>query len=185
MVAALCVAASVRRLAVAIAPAHFDVRVLLEHLGRGDASQSFVEIEQAARADRRAEWFAALFDALEHRGAARTALVNEQLTEIDDVLQRFARVPRVCASLCTSAGFLLAALSIRSSLDSPEVLAEATRAAALRDAVTSAIDIAAIGICGTAFCIAVHVTARRAWRASHADIDRLVERLEAAARPLP
>jgi hypothetical protein len=178
LVSVACVVASARRLAIAVAPSWLDAGVLLERLKAGATKD---DIANAAAAEPRAEWTAALVEATKRQhGPARTALVNEQLLEIDHETQRMARVPRVCASVCTSAGFLLAALSIRASLEAPEVFAEATRSAALRDAVTTAIDIGAIGVCGTAFCIAIHVAARRAARRSHDDIDRLVDALEKA-----
>jgi hypothetical protein len=178
-----CVVASLVRLAVAVAPTWLDARVLLERLRDAPGAESFNVVARAARAERRAEWEAALIDALEEPPPGREALVNEQLAEVDHRMQRLARVPRVCASLCTSGGFLLAAVSLRSSLGDPAIFAPATREGALRDAVTSAIDVAAVGVCGTAFCIAITMIAKRASRARHGDIDRLVDRLEKLAVP--
>ena len=47
-------------------------------------------------------------------GPARVALVNEQLAELDYLAQRWERVPRVCASISTSFGFLLAFATVAS-----------------------------------------------------------------------
>jgi hypothetical protein len=105
-------------------------------------------------------------------------LVNEQLTELDGRAQRWVRVPRVCASLATSAGFLLASIALVQGLAVPAEDDAPTGAGA---AIMGALNALAIGIAGTSFCYAVHVRARRLVRERMAAVDRLVLRLESVA----
>ncbi len=122
-----------------------------------------------------ADWERDLLDALQASGALRVALVNEQLAELDYRAQRWGRVPRVCASISSSAGFLLAALVMSIGLASDDVN--------LEDAVVAAINTVTIGMAGAAFCIAAHLRARTIARARLASTDKLVERLEAWVPP--
>ena len=178
-IAIACMLASGYRVRLALAPTALDPRRLLKEL-RGDAGASrLAAIREAVRRAPEAEWERELFDAMGHPPEARTALVNEQLTEFDLRLQRWARVPRACASIATSCAFLLAALALRAGFSDPEALGEETRAATVRATVTAAADIATIGIAGTIFCVAAHIHARKAARDRLEAVDRLVERLEA------
>jgi hypothetical protein len=108
----------------------------------------------------------------------RDALVNEQLAELDGRAQSWARIPRVCASVATSAGFLLASVVLVQGLavspgdDDP---------VGTRAVIEGALDAVAIGIAGASFCFAVHVRARRIVRDRLAAVDRLVVRLESVA----
>jgi ABC-type Fe3+-siderophore transport system permease subunit len=101
--------------------------------------------------------------------------VNEQLTELDHRVQRWVRVPRVCASICTSSGFLLAATLLRTSLAEPSVNPDVH---GVDVAVLAAVNIAAIGLAGAAFCIALQMHARKAAASSAQAYDRLVALLE-------
>jgi hypothetical protein len=120
-----------------------------------------------------ADWEQDLFAALRSRDSARVALVNEQLAELDFRAQRWGRVPRVCASISSSASFLFAALAMRAGLASDEMDIEG--------AIVAAINVVAVGVAGTAFSIAAHVRAQAMTRARLAATDKLVERLEAWA----
>jgi hypothetical protein len=92
-------------------------------------------------------------------------------------MQRWARVPRVCASIATSAGFLLATLVMRRGLAEADLSGE-TGDLVVRALVGDALTVAGFGIVGTAFCIAAMAQARRLVQDRAAAADRLVERLE-------
>ena len=125
-----------------------------------------------------ADWERDLVEALSAAPDVRAALVNEQLTELDYRIQRWARVPRVCASIATSFGFMLATLVLRDGLaDTGDVPIEVGELV-LRGLVGDALTVGAMGIVGTAFCIGAQSEARRIARARIAGADKLVERLE-------
>ena len=109
----------------------------------------------------------------------RAALVNEQLTELDYRIQRWSRVPRVCASIATSFGFMLATLVLRKGLATPAT--SRSRSASSSSAVwwETRSPWRAMGIVGTAFCIGAQAEAKRIAKARIAGADKLVERLEA------
>jgi hypothetical protein len=170
LVASACVLASVRSLACAVSPTWLDPRLLVEAL-RGDRVADWPRLGAAVATCAGAQWETDLFAAL---GAAderaRTALVNEQLRELDWRARRWARVPRVCASVATSAGFLFACIALMREA--------ALGPADVGEALVSALGALAIGIAGTSFCIAVHVRVRRIVRERLAATDRLVDRIE-------
>jgi hypothetical protein len=119
-------------------------------------------------------WESALWGAFRCASAAeREAGVSEQLLELDWRAQRWQRVPRVCASIATSAGFLCASLSLMRGLAEPEADAGPALVAALGSLM--------LGIAGTSFCVAVHLRARRALRERLAATERLVDRLRSLA----
>jgi hypothetical protein len=184
LVALLCAAASARRLwFVANATWLHPEEALgaLRAIDRADATgkSSAVDALRAAIADEpRADWERDLLEALAApTPEARTALVNEQLGELDFRMQRWARVPRVCASIATSAGFLLATLVMRRGLAEADLSGE-TGDLVVRALVGDALTVAGFGIVGTAFCIAAMAQARRLVQDRAAAADRLVERLE-------
>ena len=111
--------------------------------------------------------------------AARAALVNEQLRELDYRIGRWARVPRVCASICTSGGLLLATMALRIGLTATTDTIDGR--SRIHAAVLDAMDVAAIGLAGAAFCIAIQVRSRKAALSRAEAVDRLVERLERSA----
>jgi hypothetical protein len=171
IVALLCVAASARRLAFAVAPTRLDPAEITIALKK----HSPAEVRQAIQPVQDADWEVALFEALTRPEDARAAAVNEQLTELDYRAQRWQRVPRVCASIATSTGFLLASLALRSALASEDP--------DIDRAVVGAINVAAVGIAGATFCIAVQFAARKVVKARLEATDRLVERLESLSEP--
>ena len=181
LVALSCTAASLRRLKFAVAPTALDPGILLAHL-RGDAGRKRLKharrsIDRIQGAEWEKELLAAISAPIEHRAAR----VNEALTELDYLLKRWSRVPRVCASVATSSAFLLASLTLRVGLAAATDVPEELRGDAINAVVMQAISVAAIGMAGTAFCIAVQVRARRSSMAFVALADKLVERLEAIA----
>ncbi len=178
LVALGCALASLRRVKLAVAPTALSPAVLLQML-RGDAGRArYPRVRDAILADPAAEWEHELLGALETKGAARAALVNEQLTELDYRMQRWQRVPRVCASIASSTGFLLAVWVLRAGLAAAGTGPDQGRGAEIDAVVMRAIDVAVFGIAGAAFCIAAQVRARKASKAFQKDADRLVERLE-------
>jgi hypothetical protein len=124
------------------------------------------------------DWERALTEAFAFPRGARAALINEQLSELDYRAQRWARVPRVCASVATSTSFLLASLALREGLATAAILGEDARGSALDHVVISGLNVATIGLAGAAFCIAIQMRARAAVRSQLESADALVERLE-------
>jgi hypothetical protein len=171
LVAAACVLASARRLAFAILPVWLDPQLLVTALEE-DRDGALQKLQQIVSADQRAGWERELVaSASTSDVSSRPGLVNEQLRELDWRAHRWARVPRVCASIATSAGFLFGSLALIQSL-SVEAGDVTLRA------LVSAVNALAIGIAGTSFCVAVHIRARQAVRKRLAATDRFVERLE-------
>ncbi len=178
-VAFACVAASARRLVFAVAPTGLDPGTLLDAF-RGDKGRARVSalvraIERAPEAD----WERDLVFALGRPKEERAALVNEQLAEFDYRVGKWARVPRVCASIATSSGFLLASLGLRNDLALASDLPPELRDLAFRGAMINALNVISIGVAGTIFCIALQLRARTAAKDRREKTDKLVERLEA------
>jgi hypothetical protein len=175
VIAVLCVAASAVRLRFALVPTGMAPEALESALSHGGGALGRGRLERAVASEPRAFWERALFESLRTPSPQREALVNEQLTELDYLVQKWVRVPRVCASICTSSGFLLAATVLRTSLAMPS---EVMDGQAVDAAVLQAINVAAIGLAGAAFCVAIQMRARRAAASSELAFDRLVGRLE-------
>jgi hypothetical protein len=176
LVALACVLASARRLVLAVAPTGLEPRAVLRAL-QGDGGRSRLSaLRQAVAADDRFVWERELFAAFdEPPGPHRDALVNEQLLDVEWRADRWSRIPRVCASIGTSAGLLFGSVALLQGLAIP---AGADTNTAIHEALMSALDALAVGIAGAAFCASVHVRARRASRECRSAIDELVERLE-------
>lgn len=165
VVVASCVVASTRRLTFAAEATALDAGVLLTAVSAEPAVWPAIRAE--IEAEPAAGWERELILALDSKQAA---LVNEQLGDLDYNAQRWARVPRVCASIASSTGFLLAALVMRNALAADEVDVDS--------AIANAINAVVVGLCGTAFCVAVHLKARSLVRERLALTDKLVNRLE-------
>jgi len=161
-----CIAASARRLWFAThATAVHPDDLLTDPLPR---------LRAAARAPE-AAWERDLLAALEASPAdARTALVNEQLTELDLRLNRWALVPRMCASISTATGIMLGTWVLRTGLLTSEVIDETF----VWGVVTDAVSVVGFGVVGTMFCIVAHTRARRLTRARIVAFDKLIEKLE-------
>jgi hypothetical protein len=166
------VLASARRLAWVVAPTWTNPRLLADALTSPQGPAIVAGLRDAAARDERLAWEGGVLSAIdEHDVRARAARLNEQLSELDWRAQRWSRVPQVCARVAASAGFLFGTIAVIVGLgdDTP---------GASRAALVSALDAAAIGIAGTAFCVAIHLRARRALRERLAGADRLVDQLE-------
>lgn len=178
-IAVACALASARRLWLATNPTALHPELVARAL-RGDAAEAVERLRAIARDEPGADWERDLFEALAApRADVRAALVNEQLTELDYRIQRWSRVPRVCASVAASSGFLLATLVLRRGLADARELTGDVGELVVRGLVGEALTVAALAMVGTAFCIAVHVHARRVARDRAAAADKMVERLEA------
>jgi hypothetical protein len=176
IVALACALASARRLAWAVAPTSLDAGMLLEAVSD---PAGWPRLQSAVAALPGPTWEGDLFQALAERDpASRDALVTEQLLELDWTAQRWARVPRVCASIATSAGFLFGCIALLQGLAVPTgAPPDDGSAPVLGAALFSALNALSLGIAGTAFCVAVHVRARRIVRERHQATERLVARL--------
>lgn len=151
-------------------------------LGRLPESARLVKLREAVADDAGADWERDLLDALaEPRPEARAALVNEQLTELDRRMQRWARVPRVAARIASSLGIMLGMLVLRNGLASAPDLSGELGELFVRDVMGDAILVASLGIVGMSFCIAAHSRSRQMTRAWLESADRMVEILESAA----
>jgi hypothetical protein len=181
IVTVCCVWASLRRLRTAIAPTSIDPAPILEAL-RGEEGRARFDDVCAALADAPdAEWERELVHAFERTGTERTARINELLLDLDYAVSSGARVPRVCASIAASTGFLLASLALRQGLGVVGDLPFEVQDFIIHQAVKDGIDVAAIGICGAILCITIGHRAAKAAKARLALTDQLVERLESLA----
>jgi hypothetical protein len=111
--------------------------------------------------------------------AARGPLIDEQVIEADWSTERWIRVPRVGASIATSAGFLCACVILIQALGADT--SDPAIGGATGSSLTLALDALALGIVGTAFCVAVHLRARVVTRQRRAAVDQLVDRLRTLA----
>jgi hypothetical protein len=182
-----CIVASARALVFALTATSLDPRVLLATL-RGDRDEARARLDAlriAVTDGANESWERDLIVALNEPKETRAAYVNEQLGEVDFRLRRWARVPRVCASIATSSGFLLASLALRNGLATASDLPDDVRERIVHTSIGDAINVAAIGLCGAAFCIAFQSRARSEAKARLTAIDKLVERIETLASGEP
>lgn len=178
-VALTCVLASARRMWLASNPTALHPDDLVASLGRLPDRLSLERLRKILATKSDAGWERDLLDALSAPCAdVRVALVNEQLTELDLRMQRWARVPRVCASLATSIGILLGTLVLRNALAAAPDLSGDLGELFVRDVLGDAIAVVAFGVVGTSFCIGAHAQSRRMERVRLEAADRLIETLE-------
>jgi hypothetical protein len=179
IIAAACVLASFRRLAFALAPTALDAGTLASALrGEGKETRAAALASTAAEVEG-AEWERAVLEAVQGPPEERAAALNEQLRELDYTLARWVRVPRVCASIATSSGLLLAMVALRNGLNVALELPLDVRDAAIGAAITGALNVVALGVAASVFCIAIQVRARKAVKERTEAADKLIERLEA------
>lgn len=181
LVVVTCIGASFRRLYFATMPTALDPAPLVKELLGEKGRARYADICAAIATTPDADWERDLVDALGKPEDIRAALINEQLRELDYRLQRWIRVPRVCASVASSMGFLLAAAALRVGLGQLDGLEDVDVSAAFNDAALDALGIAALGMWGTVTCIAIQMQARRAVKARLDATDKWIERLEALA----
>ena len=177
IVALACLVASARRVFFAHTATRYDLQRLVEEL-RGNAG--------ALRAPRLRErlldsesWEGDVVRALAAEDPrVRVAELNEALTELDFRLGRWARVPRVCASLSSSIGFLLAALLLRRGLSDPTALSGEVAELVTSGIVGQAMAVAGFGLAGAVGCAAFQARGQRAAKACSSAADAFIERLE-------
>jgi hypothetical protein len=178
LVALACAAASARRVWFAANATALHPEDIHAALARAKGPEAIAALRELVANEPDADWERELLDALTAPVAHRIALVNEQLTELDYRIQRWARVPRVCASIATSFGFMLATLVLRKGLaDTGDVPVEVGEMV-LKGLVADALMVGAMGLIGTAFCIGAQSEARRIAKGRSVGADKLVERLE-------
>jgi hypothetical protein len=180
LVALACALASARRLWLVANATALDPSVALGELRAGGVER----LRAAADREPRADWERELVHAVVESGGReeRRARVGEQLTELDYRIQRWARVPRVCASISASMGFLLATWVLRQGLVElgPSTSASVTELV-VRGLIGDALAVVGFGFVGTAFCVAAQRHGRRIARARLRAADELVEALEGCA----
>jgi hypothetical protein len=168
LVALACMVASARRLSLAVAPIGVDPAQLAPVLGSPEAISALGAALASADDEEDLSWERDFFAALNAPTPdERSGLLNEQFLELEWRASRWARVPRVCASISTSAGFLFASMALIQGLSQgplPDVSA----------AVAPALDAFSISVAGAAFCIAVHARARAIRREWVSVANRLV-----------
>jgi hypothetical protein len=186
LVALLCVAASARRMWFAACPTALHPDDVIATLAGAPGAAGIARLRNAVVREPAADWERDLLEALAVGSAdARAALVNEQLTELDLRMQRWVRVPRVCASIATSAAIMLGTLVLRNGLAATAATEQELTEGFVRHVLDDAISVASFGIVGTAFCIAAHAQAQKMTRARLAAADRMIEKLEATAGDMP
>lgn len=186
LLAVLCAGASLRRVWFAANPTALHPGELLVALQGGARTHTRPPREEMiARLDAivarspDADWERDLLEALRlPQPEARAAFVNEQLTELDFRIQRWARVPRVCASIAASGGLLLATLVLRKGLAGAEALPPELAELVLRGLVGEALTVVAMGVAGALACITALSQAKRIAAERAEAADRLVEGLE-------
>ncbi len=175
-----CVAASARRLLIVHHATEHDLEGLVVAL-RGDAGARRGAVVSRALAGEEG-WEGAVARAIAMETPnVRVAEINEQLTELDFQLSRWSRVPRVCASLSSSAGFLLAAVLLREGLSDPSALSGDVGELVTSGLVGQALTVVGLGLAGAVACAALKARADRAARDGSRAADELVDRLEELA----
>jgi hypothetical protein len=176
LVATGCIVASLQRLACATAPTSLAPELLQRALrDRQDAETLRTKLE--ARHD--ASWERDLLGALSEPDlVARQVLIDEQVLELDWLSRRFARIPRVCASISASSGLFFASLAMIAVLD---VQADASGQSQVGAAVTLALDALSLGVVGASFSAAILVRSRSVAKARAGAAAALIDRLRTLA----
>lgn len=175
LVALGCVAASFRRLRFALVPTSFDPERLLKEARKGGGkARTLAALASAPEG----AWERELLAAVTAPARERVALVNEALAEFDYLSGRWARVPRVCASIASTSSFLLASMALRAGLATASSAGDEAVGERINATVIGAVNVAVVGIAGAAFCIAIQMRARRATKTKLEALDKLVEKLE-------
>lgn len=147
-----------------------------------EAPEKFVRLVSTAN---EAAWERELWQAVRHPDRiARSALVNEQIGEFEYRVKRWAPVPRVCARIASTSGFLLASLVLRSGLKDPASLMSGdAMQIATSGPIAQALSVVTLGMMGAAFCLVFQERARKAEKANFGTVDDLVEATEQAFSP--
>ncbi len=180
VVALGCIVASTYRLRAAVTPTPLDPDLLSGALQRDGGAHAIDRLREALAGAPDLAWEHDLLAAFaEGDVRLREALVSEQLTDLEGRADRYGRVPRVCASIATSAGFLFASVWLLGAVTAPGGVDSLE---AVQTTLIPALDALAIGVAGTFFCAAVHVRAGRASRHRMGATDRLTETLRSLGK---
>ena len=184
-IALACAAASARRVWFAANATALHPEEVVRALAQAKGPEAIDALRELVAKEPSADWERDLLGAMGAPPEQRVALVNEQLTELDYRIQRWARVPRVCASIATSGCFMLATLVLRNGLaaDTSELSSDVEELV-IRGLVGDALLVGAMGLVGTAFCIGAQSEAKHIAKARMKGADRLVERLETLLAPV-
>ncbi len=175
-VSTACVVASARRLAFAVAPMRFEPRMVLDALEADPSGRVLRGLVRLLAADDRSAWEREFFTAISAADPVkREALVGEERFEVEERRQRWARVPRVCARVATSAGFLFASIALIHGMGVPLDDDLTDPQAPVYAALASALGALAIGIAAAAFCATVHMRANRVAREQMSAMSRLLD----------
>ncbi len=177
LMVAACVGASAYRLWAVAQVFGVDPQAVAKVLKAGAPPADVARALRAEGAIFDAELVEAADPAQHENGASVVGAVNEVLLEVDDRLQRWARVPRVAVSVASSSGFLLASLAMRRGLADTDLLAPELRESFLFCALGDAVGAAALGLCGAVACVALHARARDMRRARAAGVSAVVNEL--------
>jgi hypothetical protein len=183
LVALACAAASARRVWYAANATALHPEDIVTALAGAKGTEAITALRELVAKEPEADWERELIEAMAAPPELRVALVNEQLTELDYRIQRWSRVPRVCASIATSFGFLLATLVLRQGLADAGDLPTDVGELVVRGLVGDALTVGAMGMVGTAFCIGAASEAKRIAKGRTSGADKLVERLEILLGP--
>jgi hypothetical protein len=179
IVALACALASARRLATAVAPMQLDPQLVLEALQRDREGRLPGRLREVLAGDPRFADEQELLEALAIDGVQeRDARVDEALGDLRWRGQQGLRVPRVCASVASSTGFLLATVALIQAMGAPGAGSAGDAADAVADVhapLGAALGALALGIAGATFCAAVHMRARRVHRERMSAVTRLIE----------
>jgi hypothetical protein len=170
-VAIACCLASARRLERAVAPTPLDLSLLKRAVHEGARAN----VASALAGDPALSWESAVFAAAgEPDREVRGALLGEFLTDLEGRVQDGARIPRVCASIATSAGFLCATAVLLQGL---AAVPDGEPLLAAEGLLVSSLGALVAGVAGATFCAAVHLRARRASRTRVESAEALVGQL--------
>jgi hypothetical protein len=180
LVALACAAASARRVWFAANATALHPDNVVDALARAKGPEAIDRLRALVTKEPSADWERDLLAALGAPAEQRIGLVNEQLTELDYRIQRWARVPRVCARIATSSGFMLATLVLRNGLtaDTNELMGNVGQMV-VKGPIADALLVVAMGIVGMVLCVGAQSEATRIAKSRRKGADRLVERLEA------
>lgn len=161
-----------------------DPRVLLDALQADPSGRLGERLREVLREDSRFAVDNGLLAALVVEGEdEREARVAEELLELRARGQQWARVPRVCASIASSTGFLLASVALIQAMGAMDALTPEQTGAAAHVTLGAALGALATGIAGAAFCAAVHMRARRILPVRMSAIARLIDSGLLSKRP--
>lgn len=182
VVAASCAVASTWRLLLLQSATHHHPGELAEALAKGGPAQRAALALMGGAPE--GSWEHALCaSAATCEGPERDAMIVEQELDLDYALLRWGRVPRVCASLSTSAGFMLASLLLRDALTAEGALGGDVGELLVRGPVGEALAVAGFGLAGALYSGTVHGLVAHILRRRRGDAERVASALLEGAPP--